>query len=182
MKPALPYFEETQWLRDTRWIWYVCLATGLSTLIPLMYVAYWQLIRGEPVGDKPMSDLGIVIFLCAFVVMMLIFVVVIRVIRLSVLVDRDGVHYNFIPSTLGWKHIPKDSIVNYEVQTRRTLFEYVNGYSINLITKTRKMRLAGSQIVRFQLKDRWKIMIGTRRPDEFLNALKRMSSSAPNIF
>jgi hypothetical protein len=182
MKSETRYFEETQWLRDAQWIWYAGLASALSSLIPLLYVVYWQLVLGEPVGNTPMKDSNVIILLCAVVAMIVIFSCIVRAVRLNVYIDNTGVHYNFFPSTLGWKLIRKEAIIDYEVRQKKYFFEYFGtGFAKNRITKTCKMTLHGSQIVRFRLGNRWKIIIGTQQPYDFERALKRMINPDPII-
>lgn len=177
MQPATPYFEETQWLRDTRWIWFAVLGSALASTAPLFYLMVSQWWYGAPVGDRPMTNLQISLMLCGLLALSIVAILVIRMIRLNVVVDHDGIRYNFFPATRGWKSIDKDHIVHYALLEKSNFFERISrGYSSNRFTKTIMMRLQGRQIVRFQLDNRWKILIGTQRPDEFIKALKRMEN------
>ena len=136
-----------------------------------------QWLQGESVGDRPMTNFQISLMLCGLLALSVASVMVIRMVRLNVIVDRHGIHYNFSPVIRGWKLIGKDHIVHYGLLEKINFFEHIKrGYSRNRITKTVKMRLQGRQIVRFQLDNRWKIDIGTQRPDDFLKALKRMEN------
>lgn len=177
MPKTTPYFEETQWLRDNRGIWFAIIASALASTSPLFYLMISQWWHGEPVGDTPMTNLQISMVLCGMVAITIVAIMIIRLIRLNVVVDRDGVHYNFFPSTRGWKSISKDKIVHYALLEKSNFFERIyRGYSSNRFAKTVRMRLQGRQIVRFQLDNRWEILIGTQRSDEFLKALKRMEN------
>jgi hypothetical protein len=177
MRQGTPYFEETQWLRDTRWIWFAISGSALASIIPLLYALISQSLHGEPVGDKPMGNLQIAITLSGLSAMTIVVVIVIRMIKFIVIVDQEGVHYNFFPASRGWKLLRKDQIVHYALLEKSNFFERIGkGYSKNRLTKTLKMRLQGRQIVRFELDTRWKIVIGTQRPDDFLKALQRMQN------
>lgn len=177
MQQATPYFEETQWLRDTRWIWFAVTGSALASTAPLVYIMLSQWWYGELIGDTPMTNFQISMMLCGLLALSVVSIIVIRTIRLNVIVDRDGVRYIFFPATRGWKSIDKDHIIHYALLEKSNFFEQISrGYSSNRFARTVRMRLQGRQIVRFQLDNRWKILIGTQRPDEFMKALKRMEN------
>jgi hypothetical protein len=178
MKSGERFFEETQWLRETRWIWFVAMLWCLITYIPVVYAVYWQLIAGQPVGNRPLSDQGLIILSIALPVMTIIFISIVRMIRLHVYVDGTGIHYNFFPSSRGWRQIHRTEILAYEVREKKNFFEHLRRlYSNNRITKIRSMTIHGSMIVCLGLKNRWKIMIGTQRPEDFNRALRRLTST-----
>src|SRR5689334_7881789 len=103
-----PYFEESQWLRHTRWIWFILVPGILALLIPFLYGLYWQVLRGEPWGDKPLTDSGLIATSLVTVAGLVLVMFIILSVKLETRIDRDGIHYRFFPNKPKWNLIRKN--------------------------------------------------------------------------
>jgi len=83
-------FEEKQ--KFTQW-WLWILLLGI-TLIPV-YGIYQQIILGEPFGDKPLPDFGLI----AFLLFMLAFVFFFWKMELRTNIDEEAISVKFFPFT-----------------------------------------------------------------------------------
>ena len=175
---ARRYFEEIQLLRQNRWIWYILIVLSALLVAPILHGMYTQLITGEPWGDEPMSDNGLIIFSCAFFLSWAMITWLLYSIRLEVYIDQDGVHYKFFPNKASWNVITKRDIVSYEIRRTRNLLETGGfGYHRNLFRKSQSMVIRGSKHIRFMLPGKRKLLIGTQNPEEFDRALRRLLSN-----
>ena len=81
-------FREKQQFRQW-WIWLL-----LSPLIIVtLYVVFNQLVLGEPVGDNPMSDLGVVLF-SVFAICIIFFI---WYLRLETTINKQGINMRYRP-------------------------------------------------------------------------------------
>lgn len=156
------YFEEVQRLRDRPWILVPILAVALSATLPLYYGLYWQVGHGQPWGDKPMSDAGIV-FMTVFVsasVILLGFVLL--TLRLEVKIDAAGIHYRMYPVKQRWRTVSLDQIEKYELKRRYNLFESAGiGHHRNVIQRSRSFKMWGGKHLRLTLTNGETLMLGT---------------------
>lgn len=141
----------TQW-----WLWLILLGIGLMPI----YGIYKQLILEEKFGNRPMSDLGLIIFsvfIFGFIAMFLF-------IRLKTEIDENEIRMNFFPFTkrkASWKEIKNVEIVNYG---------FVGGWGIRLGTKYGTVyNTKGNKGLAIELTNGKKFVIGTQKETE-LNA------------
>ena len=169
------YFEETQVLRENRWVWIALIVIASAALLPLIYGLYWQLGMGEPWGDKPMTDQGIIfLFLFILFTVALLFWILLSL-KLEVKIDQEGLHYRFFPNKPRWSLITKDEIVSFQVRKRYNLFESGGrGYHRNWFRKTKSMSIHGYKNLLVTLKNGEKIMLGTRDPEGIEIGMKKL--------
>lgn len=172
-----PYFEETQSFRDSRWLWIVVVISFLVTLLPLVDGLYWQLVKGKPWGDKPLSDGGL-LALTAFVLATWgLAMAVLISFRLDVRIDDSGVHYKVVPIKMKWQTAGREQILTYSVEKKFRLLQSGGfGYHRNRFTGTRSVRISGSYHLSLMLKNGNKLLLGTQNPDELDKAMKKLIS------
>lgn len=146
----------TQW-----WIWLILLGIGILPLIGI----YKQLYLGEPFGDKPLSDNGLIVF----TVFIFAFIAFFWVMQLRTDINQQEVKMYFFPflkKTIKWSEVKSAQIVNYG---------FVGGWGIRLWTKYGTVyNIKGKMGLALELKNNKKILIGTQKADElkaFLNSL-----------
>lgn len=156
MESTILYSETqkfTQW-----WLWLFLGGVGFFTL----YILYKQLILGVPVGNNPMSNLGLGIF-SIFVVC---FIGLFFVMGLNTEIDNEAIHIRFVPFTS--KHILWQDVQSVEVIT----YDFVGGWGIRLGTKYGTVyNIRGYKGLALQLKSGKKIMIGTQNEEELIRVL-----------
>ncbi len=105
----------TQW-----WLWLILISVGF---LPALGI-YKQIIVKEPFGDKPVSDIGLMIFAIFSFSLILLFALM----KLKTAIDGDGIEMHFFPfvhKRINWVEIKKASIVDYG---------FVGGWGIRLWT------------------------------------------------
>src|SRR5688572_1006728 len=167
-----PYFEESQWFRHTRWIWFILVPAVLALLIPLLYGLYWQLAKGEPWGNEPMSDAGLITTSLLAVTGLVVVVFIILSVKLETRVDREGIHYRFFPNKPKWNQIRKIDILEIEVRKKRNILTMgVIGFHKDIFKKTLSMTISGRSHLYLRLQTNQRVMIGTQQPEELERAV-----------
>ncbi len=146
----------TQW-----WLWLILIPIGVLPIIGI----YKQLTKGEEFGDKPMSDLGLIIFsIFIFSLLGLFFIM-----KLKTSIDKNGIRMNFFPfvkKKVNWSEIKNAKVVNYG---------FVGGWGIRLWTKYGTVyNMKGNKGLAIELKSGKKILIGTQRETELNQVLEKM--------
>jgi hypothetical protein len=169
------YFEEVQRTRENPWILVLILVTILAALIPLGTGVYWQLIKGEPWGNEPLSDRGLILLFIFIVVVCSLSAWILLSLTLEVKVDDQGIHYRFVPVKFKWQLISIAEIAQHSFENQFGFFEAPRlGYHRNRFKNTISFRVAGRQHERITLKNGRKFLFGTQHGEEFDRALKRI--------
>jgi len=136
---------------------------------------YRQLVAGQPFGNHPMSDTGLII--TTFMVMLILGLSAWLLFgsRLEVRVSQLGIHYRFWPYISREKIIAVQDIAKYEIRTYKPLAEY-GGWGMKRGSKGAGMayNVSGNKGLQLELRDGKRILFGTQRPDALLHAAKKM--------
>jgi len=146
----------TQW-----WLWLILIPIGVLPIIGI----YKQLIKGEEFGDKPMSDLGLIIFsIFIFSLLGLFFIM-----KLKTSIDKNGIRMSFFPfvkKKVDWSEIKNTKIANYG---------FVGGWGIRLWTKYGTVyNIKGNKGLAIELKSGKKFLIGTQKETELNEVVGKM--------
>ena len=159
-------FQEMQRFRQS-WLLLVILIPDVIFLIGFFY----QIVLGRPFGDNPMSDSGFIfIFLILLSVNLLIFSI-----KLSTRIDSVGVSVRFYPFHLkprkyNWTEISKAYIRKYN-----PILEYGGwGIRFGLLRRNGAYNISGNMGLQLELNSGNKILIGTQKPDEIEEILKKL--------
>jgi hypothetical protein len=162
-------FEEkqryTQW-----WLWLIIISTAAMVIGMFVYAMYFQLVLGNPWGDNPMSNDALIanslFIITAMVVMLLIFFNSV----LEVVVDRTSVSYRYFPLIRKWRRIERETIQGFEKKTY-----YLKGYGIKRdLRGNRAVNVKGNIGVEITMLDGKRLLIGTQKAEEFMDALNKM--------
>ena len=144
----------TQW-----WFWLILLGIGGVAL----YGIYKQLILGEPFGDKPMSDPGLI----AFSALMFGTIAFFLFVNLKTEIDDKEIRIAFIPftkKTLSWKDVKKAEIVTYGFV----------GYGVRTSSKYGTVyNTKGNKGLAIELNNGRKFLVGSQKVDELKDIIKR---------
>ncbi|CAI8207920.1 MAG: Uncharacterised protein [Formosa sp. Hel1_33_131] len=153
-------FQEEQ--KFTQWyLWVILIGVGM---IPTFGI-YKQLIVGEEFGDKPMSDIGLVVVsLFTFGLLILFWFI-----RLKTKIDKNIIQMNFSPflkKSVKWKEIKTVKIVKYEFM----------GYGIRLGSEYGTVyNTKGNKGLAIELKTGKKFVIGTQKATELTKIVEKAS-------
>jgi len=143
----------TQW-----WLWVLLIGT---TLIPV-YGVYKQVFMGQEVGDRPMSDTGMIIFL----VFMLVFLFFFWKMQLITEITNEHIDMKFFPfsnKTITWSEVESAEVINYG---------FVGGWGVRIGTKYGTVYNTSGKIgLAIKLKSGKKICIGTQKGEELKSIL-----------
>ena len=179
---AVLYFEETQRIRDNRWVWALAIAIFLAAIVPLLYGMYWQLGHGENFGDEPMSDemlvlMFVIVFVCCAVGMTAFISL-----TLEVRVEDSGISYRCFPHVWKWRFISKEEIADYSFQKNVKWYQRAGlGYKSNRLRKLRSMRITGGVLMELHLKNKHRILVGTQNLEGLERAMKKMMLKTETI-
>lgn len=152
-------FKEIQ--RFDQW-WFRLILIGVL-LIPV-YGIYKQLILGEPFGNQPMSDAGLVIF----AILMLIFVAAMWFMRIKTEIDPGEIRMNFFPfvkKKVRWTDIKRAEVLDYG---------FVGGWGIRPFTRYGTVyNTKGKTGLAIELRNGQKFLIGTQKGDELSKIIEK---------
>ena len=154
-------FKETQKFSQW-WLWLILIGIGI---LPILGI-YKQLIIGEKFGDKPISDLGLIIF----AVFVFSLIAMFWFMQLKTEIDQNGISMHFFPlvkKRVNWKEIKNAEIVNYG---------FVGGWGIRLGTQYGTVyNMKGNKGLAIELVNGKKFLIGTQKETE-LNKIVNKNS------
>jgi len=163
-------FYEEQRFRQP-WLWGL-LGIGALLMMGLFgYGLYQQLYMGKPWGDKPMSDMALVIvalFVCILEggILWLFYAM-----TLKVRLDSVNLYIHFTP--FAKRTIPLSDIRHCEARTYSPILEY-GGWGIrHSWRKGMAYNAMGDRGVQMELKDGKKVLIGSQRAEELAAAIQR---------
>jgi hypothetical protein len=156
-------FEEEQRFVGT-WI----MIPVLAVVVLGWYFFVRQVVMGEPVGNRPADDWGIVIlWLTAGILMPLFFVSL----KLTVRVTPEQIHMRFSP--LYKRTIPMGEVKTCAMRTYRPIREY-GGWGVRCgFKRGMAYNVSGNEGAQLELTNGKKVLIGSQRANELASAINR---------
>ena len=156
----------------------------IFTLVIFGIGFYKQLYLGEPWGNEPMSDTGLIItFIVVLTFLSGLSVLFIKM-NLITEIRNDGIYIKYPPLINKFKIIKPDSIEKFEVRKYNAFREY-GGYGIKGMKHKRRSRskgiaynVSGNIGLQLYLNDGKKILIGTQRSEAIRYAMDKMMKTA----
>ena len=147
----------TQW-----WLWLILIGV---VMFPL-YGIYKQLILGEQFGDKPMSDVGLIIFLILLLGVLLLF----WLMRLKTEINQYEIRMHFFPfvkKRILWTAVESAEVLNYG---------FVGGWGIRLWTAYGTVyNIKGNKGLAIKLQNGKKFLIGTQKETELRKIIEKVN-------
>ncbi|MEA3274042.1 MAG: hypothetical protein U9Q81_01820 [Pseudomonadota bacterium] len=165
------FFKEeqrfTQW-----WLWLILVPIIVGAVIFMVASTYQQLILGEPFGDRPMSNLGLVVANLFTLLVGVGLPVAILTTKLAVFVERTQLRVKF--SYLANKRVPVSEIASFRVVNYSPIREY-GGWGVRYSLKGKRWayNVKGNIGVEIDLADGRKWLIGSQRPEELAEAIAK---------
>jgi hypothetical protein len=143
----------------------------MGALLPLIHGIYWQILRGEQWGNRPMSTVGLVA-LSTFVLLVCCLVTwILTAIKLHVIIDAEGVHYRFFPHEPRWQAIRREEIIDFKVEKKNILNRSVHHRKW---FSTKSMNVNGSDQLLLFLINGKKLKLGSNNPEGLKWAMRRL--------
>jgi hypothetical protein len=164
-------FREEQRFRQPL-LWLGLLAGCLAAL-GLLGLALWQQLgRGRPLpGANPLSDAMLIAVTALVTVVMAGVLALFWSARLETEVRPDGLHARFFPFHRRFRHFPLGEITRWEAVRYHPLIEY-GGFGIRWGLRGTAWNVSGDRGVRLEFDSRRRLLIGSRRPEELVEALE----------
>jgi len=146
------------------WLW------GLLVLILCIpvYGIYKQVLMNEPIGSKPISDIGL--FIILFIIILII--ALIWSMKLETSITSQEIEIKYFPFThrkISWSDIKTAEVVNYG---------FVGGWGWRISSQYGIVyNTSGNKGLVIQLKSGNKICIGTQRQKELQNVIESIQEN-----
>jgi hypothetical protein len=146
------------------WLWVILL--GINGLF--LFGVFRQVIGGQQFGDKPMSNIGLLIGTGLTIALTLLFINF----RLETTIKVDGIYVRFFPFHLKIKHYTWDKLSKSFVRQYSPITEYGGwGLRYGMFGKGTAYNVSGDKGLQLEFTDNKKILIGTNKPDELTEIL-----------
>lgn len=156
-------FKETQRMSHW-WAWAVfAILLGLFS-----YGLYQQVILGEPFGENPMSDSGLVVFALVIIGLALLF----ASLKLETHIDTHRIHMRYAPFGVKKNHTWD------EIESARVVRYSFVGYGIRIGSRYGTVyNVKGNKGLAICLKNGKKFLIGTQQSENLKQALEHIKKS-----
>jgi len=168
-------FEETQ--RFRQW-WLVALLSLIfvGEVGVFGYGLYRQLVLGQPFGNHPMSNTGLIAVSAVVIPFTTLLVFGLLSMRLTVRVERDGLSVRFWPFVR--RRIPWSELRGFRAVQYRPVREY-GGWGIRGMGKNKAYNVSGDRGVRLLLDGDKKLLLGSQRAEALESAIAKASRKEP---
>ena len=146
----------TQW-----WLWLFLIAIGIFQV----YALSVQLINGQYFGDKPMSNIGLIIFTIIPFGIIILFLYI----KLETEIDEKEIRIQFTP-------LVKKTFRLEDIKSAEVLKYKFVGYGMRLFTSYGTVyNTKGNMGLAIELKNGEKVLIGTQKADELAKHLGKFT-------
>jgi hypothetical protein len=152
-----------------RWLWFLLILTMLVLVGIFGYGAVKQLVLGEPWGDRPLSDIALVLVSSTVILFSGGMIYLFYTLRLITEVRPEGLYIRFYP--LHSKTIPYQRITSCQTRSYKPLSEY-GGWGIKYGPSGWAYNVMGNRGVQVVLASGKRILIGSQRAEELERAIK----------
>lgn len=167
-------YHEVQYFRK-KWIFLLALFICIPLLGLMVYGLVSQVYFDVPFGSHPISDTGIWI-LSAFVIAITIGIpLLIYISKLVIKIKNDKFYFRYFPFHFSCKKINLSEIEKYEIKQFSPINDY-GGWGIrkSMLRKETAYIVSGTKGILFSYKSGKKVLVGTQKPEELLEVLKKI--------
>jgi hypothetical protein len=158
----------------------VVISSSAFVLVMLLYGIYWQLVKGEPWGDKPMSNSGLIIISTVSLVVVGFVIWLILNIKLEVKISAHEIQYRYYPHMSKWQALTPEEIEEYEVKKLGIFERGKRGYR-GILMPNKRLIILGRYALKIKTKDGRKLTIGTQTPEDLKWAMKKWMKPEPGF-
>lgn len=167
------FFKEQQRF-DQWWLWVLLGTTDLIILYIFGHGYYEQLLLGNPWGDKPMSDTGLILVsLFAFTVLTMVNVLIFTT-SLETRIDKRYIQYRYFPYVRRWKKVDRADLEKAYVRKYSPIGEFGGwGYRALLRGSNKALNIKGNMGLQLVFKDGKRLLLGTQKPGQLKEVLEK---------
>ena len=168
MKDKILFSERqrfSQW-----WLWLILLSVnGL-----FLFGIFRQVISGQPFGNKPISNGGLIVAECVVLLVTLLFINF----RLDTRIKTDGIQVRFFPLHWKFKFYPWDMVSKSFIRKYAAISEYGGwGLRFGIFGAGKAYNVTGDEGLQLEFRDGKKLLIGTNKPAELEKALNEIDKN-----
>ena len=163
-----PLFEEVQRFRQP-WIILLLLGISLFTIGIFIVGMYQQFVLGEPWGDQPMLDTGLILFSSVIIAVVLLVNLIVFGMTLTVRVQGSGLYIRYWPFIR--RFIPWDQIDSYKSITYNPMLDY-GGWGIKGFGKRMAYNVSGNRGLQLELNNGRHLLLGSQSPERLEQAIR----------
>jgi hypothetical protein len=171
-------YAEQQSFRQVLWIWLILIPVAFLSCLGILYGFYQQIILGEPWGNEPISDSGLIIALLVVIFTQVLLIWVISSMRLSIEITGNEFRYAFFVFFTKWHAITRQQIAGYSLEKYTFWNGRGLGYRKDLFRKTIRMIIQPDYILTLKTTDGKTIMMSTKNKEEIERAMQKLMSNS----
>ncbi|MDR3235409.1 MAG: DUF6141 family protein [Prevotellaceae bacterium] len=157
----------------------LALGTCISVDILFIYGIIQQLVKGQPFGNRPMSDAGLVVVSVLMLIITVFVPLCMMFSKLTTQIKEDGVYvrgsiFNLVNEKYGWSLITKSYVRKYN-----PIGEY-GGWGIRRGKSGEAYTVSGNMGLQLELTGGKKVLIGTRKAEEINEVLTGLGRNQPD--
>nr|WP_294870247.1 DUF6141 family protein [uncultured Pedobacter sp.] len=150
-----------------KWIWAILIGANLI----FFYGVFYQVFQRKSFDDNSMSNMQLLIASG----LMLLFTLAVLTLKLETYIKKDGIYVRFFPFHLTLKKYSWDNIQRFSVRQYDPITEYGGwGFRFGFLTKGMAFNVSGNKGIQLVLKNGSRLLIGTNKPDEASETLKKL--------
>ncbi|MCE5187335.1 MAG: DUF6141 family protein [Planctomycetaceae bacterium] len=162
------FFHETQ--KFSKWV-RAAFILDFIVFVGIMLALFWYL------RDEPFRPFLLILILAVFVIPLAI-LILFCLLTLETQVRSDGLYVRMFPLHLHFKKFALDEINEYYARQYKPLMEY-GGWGIRYGSHGKAYNVSGNRGLQLVFKSGKKLLIGSQKPDELVEAIRLASSVQP---
>ena len=165
-------FSETQKFSKT---WIIIFLPGFLLVNGIFLMGIIQQIgRGQPFGNHPMTDAGLIIVSIAVLLLSLALLFLLVYSRLDTLIQKDGIYVRLFPFHFRYRKYAWEQISNAFVRKYNPVLEY-GGWGLHFSKHGKSLSVSGNIGLQLEFLSGKKLLIGTNRGDEIIELLEQIN-------
>ncbi|MGC8737009.1 MAG: hypothetical protein ACP5UA_00010 [Candidatus Hydrogenedens sp.] len=153
------------------WIWALLIIVFGIQFVWIGIAFYYQLFLNQPLGNKPMSNSGLIFTTLWVCFVMFCIIALFLLTRIETRVYRDGIYFIYFPFHRKYRKVSWEKLDEILGRKYKPLIEF-GGWGIRWSYKKWAYTVSGNECIELRKGD-YRILIGTKKLNEFLSALDK---------
>lgn len=139
------------------WVWLILVGSSVLALFPIL--------THDHQGHTAFGVITIAVLVA----------ILLMTLRLETKIKRDGIYVRFFPIHLKFKHYAWEKLKKSYVRRYSAILEYGGwGLRYGLFGRGKAYSVSGNQGLQLELLDGGRLLVGTKKPNELTETLKKM--------